>query len=164
MCAWKLKQGDCGNWRLELGLVNHGKLHSSPSGNDKRDISSTHHEFLLLRGLSQAALGLQEVVVHSSGQWAGSSQLWAGMGMCCPKTFCFPVSLCDQLQEVRCLDAFIFSQLILLNGLCRQGSPHSAFLAMPIIVPPWWELALHLNTCWAWPSFPQKSEFFVSFE
>lgn len=60
MCACKLKQGGCGSWRSELGLVNHDTLHSSPSGNDKRAISGTHLQFLLLRGLSKTALGLQE--------------------------------------------------------------------------------------------------------
>lgn len=28
------------------------------------------------------------------------------MGACCPKTFYFPVSLCHEFQEARCLDIF----------------------------------------------------------
>lgn len=156
MCACKLKRG---LWQLKVGAGPGQPWQASqqPSDNDKRAISGTQHEFLLLRGLSRAAQENSAVswntvlVVHSAGQGqecALSQDLLL---------FLFPCVISSERRDVwKCLEI----QLILLNGPCWQGSPHPAFLAVPIILPPWWELAFHLNTYWAWwgikPSFPQK--------
>lgn len=77
MRACKLKRVGCCSYSYEPALGSHFKLHSSASDNDEKAVSVTHHELLLLRGLSQAARRLQEKsaeswssmpVVHRAGQ------------------------------------------------------------------------------------------------
>lgn len=85
---------------------------------------------------TQAALHLKEnsavswnavLVVHSTGQG------WEPV-VPRPFTFLFPCVMSSKRQDVW---IYLGIQLILQNGQCCQGNPHSAFLAVPIILPPW---------------------------
>ena len=153
MCACKLKQVGYCCYGHKPALVSHAKLHSSASGNDERAISVTHHELLLLGGLSQGAPRLQE---KSAVSWSAMLMVRsAGQGRECALSQHLLLSLCDQFREARCLDISFFLlslghlkvrsclaiQLIRLNGPCWRGSPHPACLALPILLPPLQELA-----------------------
>lgn len=99
MCAHKLKQVGCCCYGYKVTLVSYAKHHSSASDNNKRAISVTLHELLLLRGLSRAALTFKR-----SQQWAGVLCCWFAVlgkdgNVHCLNVFFFPVSLGIQFQE-----------------------------------------------------------------
>ena len=174
MCACKLKQVGYCCYGHKPALVSCAKLHSSASGNDERAVSVTHHELLLLGGLSQAAPRLQE---KSAVSWSTMLMVRsAGQGRECALSqhlllSCF---LVRSIPRGKMFGYFLFPFVLRpLKGtvmfsntanpiersvLTRQPPSSLPGLADPSASPA--GTGLHLNTCWAWqgvrPSFPQK--------